>query len=219
MNLRSMGWLPALALAAACGGEPGASAGWSGTVEDSAGVQIVRNPSEAVWSADEAWGFEEVVLGRAHPRARQPGAAREGVLARRLVRANDRQGRLRSGRVRAGGRDADGGSGRHGDRPGRRQPARQHPPPRPGRAHELSAAVRGRDSDAVAGLGGGHAGGAAASPQPAQPGGRTTGRSSTPWRRPPVARRSRSAGACRSFTSSPRSPPGLCSTTARSASA
>lgn len=61
MNLRSMGWLPALALAAACGGEPGSSAGWSGTVEDSAGVQIVRNPSEAVWSADEAWGFEEVV--------------------------------------------------------------------------------------------------------------------------------------------------------------
>jgi hypothetical protein len=53
--------LPALALAAACGGETAGTAEWTGTVEDSAGVQMVRNSLTPLWGEGEAWGLEDVM--------------------------------------------------------------------------------------------------------------------------------------------------------------
>ncbi|MBT8477383.1 MAG: hypothetical protein KJO06_00600 [Gemmatimonadetes bacterium] len=47
--------------AAACGGGADAGSTWSGTVEDSAGVQLVRNSLQPIWGEGEAWGFEEVL--------------------------------------------------------------------------------------------------------------------------------------------------------------
>ncbi len=43
MKRNATAWVPAILWCAACGAETGSSAAWSGTVEDSAGVQIVRN--------------------------------------------------------------------------------------------------------------------------------------------------------------------------------
>jgi hypothetical protein len=37
------------------------SHGWTGTIEDSAGVTIVRNPAEGVWQPGEEWKIEEEV--------------------------------------------------------------------------------------------------------------------------------------------------------------
>jgi hypothetical protein len=51
----------AVLFAAACGGGAEGGAEWSGTVEDSAGVQIVRNSLQPMWGAGEGWGFEEVL--------------------------------------------------------------------------------------------------------------------------------------------------------------
>ena len=51
----------AVLFAAACGGGAEGGAEWSGTVEDSAGVQIVRNSLQPIWGEGEAWGFEEVL--------------------------------------------------------------------------------------------------------------------------------------------------------------
>ncbi|MCK5448672.1 MAG: hypothetical protein KAJ43_11050, partial [Gemmatimonadetes bacterium] len=58
---RTLMWIPALLLAAACGGEAGSSAGWAGTVEDSAGVRLVKNTLTPVWGEGEAWILEDVM--------------------------------------------------------------------------------------------------------------------------------------------------------------
>jgi len=50
--------LPALLLAA-CGGDPGGEAAWQGTVQDSAGVRIVENPAQGIWTRGSAWTVEE----------------------------------------------------------------------------------------------------------------------------------------------------------------
>jgi hypothetical protein len=48
-----------LPILSACGG--GAGAGdWAGTVVDSAGIPLVQNPSEGIWSEGDAWTVEEV---------------------------------------------------------------------------------------------------------------------------------------------------------------
>ena len=55
-------WLPSallLSLLAACGGSEGGGE-WAGMVRDSAGVAIVDNPAEGVWSPEDAWTVEEV---------------------------------------------------------------------------------------------------------------------------------------------------------------
>lgn len=54
-------WIPALALAAACGGETAGTTEWTGTVEDSAGVQVVRNSLAPIWGEGDAWGLEDVM--------------------------------------------------------------------------------------------------------------------------------------------------------------
>jgi len=60
--MRSILWtVPALVLAAACGGEAGGAADWSGTVEDSAGVQLVRNTLTSLWGEGDAWTLEDVM--------------------------------------------------------------------------------------------------------------------------------------------------------------
>lgn len=59
MKSRSIAWIPALCLAAACG-EAGGGAQWAGTIEDSAGVQLVRNSVEPMYEG-EVWSFEEVL--------------------------------------------------------------------------------------------------------------------------------------------------------------
>lgn len=47
-----------------CGGETGARGAWSGTIEDSAGVTIVRNGAQGIWAAGEAWPVtEELTIG------------------------------------------------------------------------------------------------------------------------------------------------------------
>lgn len=51
--------LPPLLFAAACSADAGE--GWTGTVSDSAGITIVSNPAEGVWSAGEAWTVEETL--------------------------------------------------------------------------------------------------------------------------------------------------------------
>ena len=58
---KTFAWVGAVLFAAACGGGAEGGAEWSGTVEDSAGVQIVRNSLKPVWGEAEAWGFEEVL--------------------------------------------------------------------------------------------------------------------------------------------------------------
>jgi len=59
--MRSIRWaVPALVLAAACGGEAGGGADWTGTVEDSAGVQLVENTLTPLWGAGDAWTLEDV---------------------------------------------------------------------------------------------------------------------------------------------------------------
>jgi hypothetical protein len=55
--LRDFGSLAACVVLAACGGEGGGS--WAGTVEDSAGVTIVRNPAQGIWSEGDAPVLEE----------------------------------------------------------------------------------------------------------------------------------------------------------------
>ena len=58
---KTFAWIGAVLFAAACGGGAEGGAEWSGTVEDSAGVQIVRNSLQPIWGEGEAWGFEEVL--------------------------------------------------------------------------------------------------------------------------------------------------------------
>ena len=47
----------ALSLAACSGGDAGGE--WAGTELDSAGIHLVHNPAEGLWSEGEAWTFEE----------------------------------------------------------------------------------------------------------------------------------------------------------------
>ena len=54
-------FVPALMFAAACGGEAGGAADWAGTVEDSAGVQLVKNSLTPLWGEGDAWVLEEVM--------------------------------------------------------------------------------------------------------------------------------------------------------------
>jgi hypothetical protein len=58
---RNLWFIPALALAAACGGEAGGAADWAGTVEDSAGVQLVKNTLTPLWGEGDAWTLEDVM--------------------------------------------------------------------------------------------------------------------------------------------------------------
>ncbi|HSM59816.1 MAG TPA: hypothetical protein VK849_03420 [Longimicrobiales bacterium] len=59
---RFWGALAVLPPIAACGG--GEGAGWAGTVTDSAGIAVVRNPSEGLWAEGEAWTLvEELAIG------------------------------------------------------------------------------------------------------------------------------------------------------------
>jgi hypothetical protein len=58
---KTFAWIGAVLIAAACGGGTEGGAEWSGTVEDSAGVQIVRNSPQPIWGEGQAWGFEEVL--------------------------------------------------------------------------------------------------------------------------------------------------------------
>jgi len=61
----SMRWIPAALMAAACGGA-GADAPWLGTIADSAGIQIVRNPATGMWAPDQVWSLvEELRIGTA----------------------------------------------------------------------------------------------------------------------------------------------------------
>jgi hypothetical protein len=53
--------VPALMFAAACGGEAGGAADWAGTMEDSAGVQLVKNSLTPLWGEGDAWVLEEVM--------------------------------------------------------------------------------------------------------------------------------------------------------------
>ena len=53
--------VPALMFAAACGGEAGGAADWAGTVEDSAGVQLVKNSLAPLWDEGDAWVLEDVM--------------------------------------------------------------------------------------------------------------------------------------------------------------
>jgi hypothetical protein len=52
-------WL--LVAVAACGGGPDRAPEWAGTVTDSAGVQVVMNPTEGLWTATSAWTVREVL--------------------------------------------------------------------------------------------------------------------------------------------------------------
>jgi hypothetical protein len=54
-------WIPALMFATACGGEAGGAADWAGTVEDSAGVQLVKNSLAPLWGEGDGWVLEEVM--------------------------------------------------------------------------------------------------------------------------------------------------------------
>ena len=51
---------PATLSLAACSTGESASI-WAGTVTDSAGIQIVQNPTEGMWAAGEEWVVEEVL--------------------------------------------------------------------------------------------------------------------------------------------------------------
>jgi len=50
-----------IAALAACGGDGGSTGDWAGTVADSAGIPVVQNPSEGLWSPESAWALEEVL--------------------------------------------------------------------------------------------------------------------------------------------------------------
>jgi len=50
-----------VALAACAGDSAGTGTEWAGTVVDSAGVRIVQNPQEGMWTDETRWGLEEVV--------------------------------------------------------------------------------------------------------------------------------------------------------------
>jgi hypothetical protein len=54
-------WIPALLLATGCGGEAGGAAEWAGTVDDSAGVQLVYNTPQPLWGSEDAWSVEDVL--------------------------------------------------------------------------------------------------------------------------------------------------------------
>lgn len=54
-------WIPVVCLAAACGGEAGGAADWAGTVEDSAGVELVKNTLAPLWGEGDAWTLEDVM--------------------------------------------------------------------------------------------------------------------------------------------------------------
>ena len=59
MRIRSWHLLPfALPLLASCSDASGEGV-WAGTVTDSAGVPVVQNPSEGLWTAGEEWVLEE----------------------------------------------------------------------------------------------------------------------------------------------------------------
>jgi len=58
---KTFAWIGAVLFAAACGGGAEGGGEWSGSVVDSAGVQLVRNSLQPVWGEGEAWGFEEVL--------------------------------------------------------------------------------------------------------------------------------------------------------------
>jgi hypothetical protein len=55
--------VPSLAVAAlaACGGGGETGGGWAGTASDSAGVQIVANPTTPMWPDGEGWRVEEML--------------------------------------------------------------------------------------------------------------------------------------------------------------
>ena len=53
--------ISALIFTAACGGEAGGAADWAGTVEDSAGVTLVKNTLTPLWGEGDAWVLEEVM--------------------------------------------------------------------------------------------------------------------------------------------------------------
>jgi hypothetical protein len=53
----SISLCPVLAALSLAGCSDGTS--WTGTVTDSAGVTVVRNPAAGVWSASDAWTLEE----------------------------------------------------------------------------------------------------------------------------------------------------------------
>jgi hypothetical protein len=60
-----MRWIPVALMAAACGGA-GADSPWLGTISDSAGIQIVRNPATGMWAPDQVWTLaEELRIGTA----------------------------------------------------------------------------------------------------------------------------------------------------------
>lgn len=54
-------WIPVLMVAAACGSEAGGAADWAGSVEDSAGVQLVKNTLTPLWGEADAWALEDVL--------------------------------------------------------------------------------------------------------------------------------------------------------------
>jgi hypothetical protein len=54
--------VPALVFAAGCGGDAGGTAEWTGSVQDSAGVQLVRNSLAAMWGEADAWTLEDVMM-------------------------------------------------------------------------------------------------------------------------------------------------------------
>lgn len=70
MSRRMPHLLLPLASLVALGCEPPPTDGWSGTVVDSAGVRIVTNPTEPLWSPEEGWWVEEAL--RVDPDDRVP---------------------------------------------------------------------------------------------------------------------------------------------------
>lgn len=58
-----MNRLPGAALAvllvAGCGTDGAGSGDWAGSVYDSAGISVVENPSDGVWTPQTAWRLEE----------------------------------------------------------------------------------------------------------------------------------------------------------------
>ena len=90
---------------------------WTGTVSDSAGVTIISNPAEGIWTETDEWTveeelrigvregdpeyqFAEIAIGgihdrfaRAHIRTRWAGSGHQGVLARRRIPADPRRSR------------------------------------------------------------------------------------------------------------------------------
>ncbi len=50
-----------VAVFSACGDGASAASDWAGSVTDSAGIALVSNPSTPAWSAEQAWGTEEVL--------------------------------------------------------------------------------------------------------------------------------------------------------------